>query len=326
MSGSTPDVATLTLRGSQGNDQFSEGGTTIRRLRQHPSVPAAAGLLARGRSEREIRRAVERRQPIVVRRGLLATPGTSDLLLRAARVGGVTTSVTAAAVLGLSTPPGQPPVQPHRPEHDRPEHDRLHVAFRRTTTRLHDPSNGAPDLRRSPAVVLHRTAPEIVDAAAGSGIAPALTMLEHAFRSLPPEHALAILDSALHHRFLPATDLPALAARLPAGLGPVVMAADGRADTGIETITRYLLRLIGLRVVVHAVPDGIGEVDLLVEGRLIVELDGKEFHDDDEAFERDRHRDLVAATTRYRSLRFTWRKELFEWPSVEAAVLAALAA
>lgn len=75
----------------------------------------------------------------------------------------------------------------------------------------------------------------------------------------------------------------------------------------------------------HPVLDGIGEVDLLVEGRLIVELDGREFLDDEDAFARDRHRDLVAAATRYRSLRFTWRRVLFEWPRVEAAVLAALA-
>lgn len=282
-----------------------------------------ADLLARGKSEREIRRAIEQGRLTLVRRGLLATPGTSNLLLRAARVGGVATSITAASAMGLWTPPDLPPgqvrVRPHRPAHDR-----LHVAFRRTTTRLHDPDDGTLLLRRTPAVVLHRTAPETVDTAIGSGIAPAITMLEHTFRSLPPEHALAVLDSALHHRFLRDTDLPALAARLPVRLRPIVLSADGRADSGIETIARYLLRLIGLQVTVHPILDGIGEVDLLVEGRLIIELDGKEWHDQDEAFERDRHRDLIAATTRYRSLRFTWRKVLFEWPSVEAAVLAAL--
>jgi hypothetical protein len=284
-----------------------------------------ADLLARGKTEREIRRAVERGTLILVRRGLLAAPGTSELLLRPARVGGVATSVTAAAAIGLWTPPDLPPGQARLRPH-RPEHDRSHVAFRRTTTRLHDPSNGTLPFRPTPAVVLHRSAPEVVDAAAASGIAPVLSMLEHAFRSLPPEHALAVLDSALHHRFLRDADLPGLAARLPPRLRPVVLAADGRADSGIETIARYLLRLIGLRVVVHPVLPRLGEVDLLVEGRLIVELDGKEWHDDDEAFERDRRRDLVAATTRYRSLRFTWRQVLFEWPSVEAAVLAALAA
>lgn len=153
-----------------------------------------------------------------------------------------------------------------------------------------------------------------------------LTLLQHAFHSLPPERALAILDSALHLRFLRRRDLHALAALLPVRLRPTVMAADGRADSGIESIARYLLRLAGLKVVVHPVLEGIGEVDLLVEGRLIVELDGREYHDDEEAFARDRGRDLSAARDRYRTLRLTWRQVLFEWPSVEAAVFAALAA
>jgi hypothetical protein len=254
----------------------------------------------------------------------MAVAGTSELLLRPARVGGVATSTTAAAYRGLWTPPdlplGQPRIRPHRPEHDR-----THVAFRRTTTRFHDPTNGFIPLVPTTAVVLHRTDPETVDEATATGIAPVLTMLEHAFRSLPPEHSLAILDSALHHRFLRDRDLPALAARLPQRLRPVVAAADGRADSGTETITRYLLRLIGLHVVVHPTLAGIGEVDLLVEGRLIVELDGKEFHDDDESFARDRRRDLAAATTRYRTLRFTWWQILYAWPTVETAILTALA-
>lgn len=277
-----------------------------------------ADLLARGRTEREVRRAIEQGKLVLVRRGLLAVPGTPTPLLRAARTGGVATSTTAASAVGLRVPPD--------PRPDAADGNRLHVAIRRTTTRLHDPDDGGLPLRRTPGVVLHRTAPEVVEAATPSGIAPPLVMLEHAFRSLPPAHALAVLDSALHHRFVRVTDLPALAARLPARLRHVVLAADGRADSGIETITRHLLRLMGLHVVVHPVLPGIGEVDLLVEGRLIIELDGREFHDGQAAFARDRRRDLVAATTRYRSLRFTWQQVLFSWPSVEAAVLAALAA
>ena len=65
-------------------------------------------------------------------------------------------------------------------------------------------------------------------------------------------------------------------------------------------------------------------MDLLVEGRLIIECDGKEFHDDDEAFERDRTRDLNSTRQRYRTLRATWFKVLFEWLTVEEAVFAAL--
>jgi len=58
-------------------------------------------LLARGKSERDIRRAIEQGRLIAVRRGLHAAAGTAAPLLRAARVGGVATSVTAAGAMGL---------------------------------------------------------------------------------------------------------------------------------------------------------------------------------------------------------------------------------
>lgn len=102
-----------------------------------------ADLLARGESEREIRRALARGALMPVRRGLFATPGAPGALLRAARVGGIATSASAAAVVGLWTPPdlrpGKPYVFPYRPEQGR-----LHVAVRRTTTRSYDPIDGAP--------------------------------------------------------------------------------------------------------------------------------------------------------------------------------------
>jgi very-short-patch-repair endonuclease len=137
--------------------------------------------------------------------------------------------------------------------------------------------------------------------------------------------ALAILDSALHGRQLPLGGRGGLAARLPRPLAQVRL-ADGRAESGVESVSRYLLVLLGLPVEAQVVIDGVGRVDLLVEGRLIIELDGRVSHDDPGAFARDRRRDAAAAAGRYRVLRFDCRQVLFEWPTVEAAVLAALAA
>ena len=268
-------------------------------------------LLGRGSTEREIAEAARQGRLEPVRRGVWAQPGTPAPLLRAGRVGGVATSVTAARHLGLWTPPDLPPGRPYRYPHTA-EQDRLHVAFRRSTTRLHDPDRPGSALIRRPEVVLHPVDPAAVSAAAEFGTVPALLLVEHAFRSLPPERALAVLDSALHERHLRAADLHALAAALPARFRSIVLAADGRADSGLETIARHLLRSAGLRVEVQPVLDGIGEVDLLVEGRLVVELDGRQYHDDEEAFVRDRARDLAATRLRYRTVRFTWRQVLFE--------------
>jgi hypothetical protein len=228
-------------------------------------------------------------------------------LVRAVRVGGAATATTAARELGLWVPPDP----------------RLHVAVPLNSPRLRDPDDSAIPLGSREDVVVHWT-PRMRSSRTSTGVAPLLEVLAHGFESLPPELALALVDSALHERFLRPDQLPALAALLPEGLRPVLAHADGRADSGIESVARYLLVLLGLRVEPHVRLPGIGEVDLLIEGRLIVEADGREWHDGD-AFERDRRRDLVAARTRYRTLRFTWRQVLFQWPSVRDAVLAALA-
>lgn len=281
-----------------------------------------AELRMRGRSSREIRRAVEQRVMQEVRRGHLAAPDAPVQVVRAVRLGGVATATTASRALGIWTPPDPPPgsrvVRGTRPP------DRLHAAVRRSASRLRDPDDASKPLVSSSAVVLHWTDEPDLEGTGRTRIASVRLMLKHAFLSQPPERALAVLDSALHLRYLRVDDLPALARALPERLEPVVMAADPRAESGIETIVRFRLVALGLHVEIIVGLRGIGSVDLLVEGVLIIECDGREFHDDDEAFERDRTRDLNAAVSRYRTIRASWYKVLFEWDLVEAAVFAAL--
>ncbi len=282
-------------------------------------------LRARGTSEREIRRALQQARLRRVRKGHLALAEAPEEVVRAVRVGGIATATTASRAHGLWTPPDPVPgTRPFVIDGRRRSPQRLHVAAARSAGRLHDPDDAALPLVRSPAVAVHWTEPSEVASASATRIAAPLLMLEHAFRSLPPERALAILDSALYNRLLNELHLAALAARLPEHLRPVVLAADGRAESGIETIVRFLLRLAGLHVEVQVVITGLGTVDLVVERRLIVECDGREWHDDDGAFDRDRVRDLVAGTRRYRHMRVTFAQVLFGWAKVEAAVFAEL--
>ena len=66
------------------------------------------------------------------------------------------------------------------------------------------------------------------------------------------------------------------------------------------------------------------EVDMLwPDARLIVELDGRAFHDQPGAFERDRERDAQLTVAGYRVVRITWRR-LAGDPDREAAQLRAL--
>ncbi|MGT2427220.1 endonuclease domain-containing protein [Amnibacterium kyonggiense] len=151
----------------------------------------------------------------------------------------------------------------------------------------------------------------VIRAARPFGIVPVLVMLRDLFRAEAPERALAVVDAALRSRHLRRSELPALAAMLPARLVSMLAHADGRAESGIETIAALLLRSAGLRVEVQVRIDGTGRVDLLVEGRVVVECDGREWHGAPDAFEEDRRRDLAAVAGRYRVVRASWFRVLF---------------
>ena len=64
------------------------------------------------------------------------------------------------------------------------------------------------------------------------------------------------------------------------------------------------------------------EVDFLwALARVIVEVDGRRYHDSGPSFERDRRRDARLAADGYVALRFTWR-EINERPAVVVARIA----
>lgn len=282
-----------------------------------------SALRASGRSQREVRRAVERSLLIEVRRGLFAVPGADPQLIRAARVGGIATGTTASRVRTLWTPPDPRLTAPPDPAALTPPDPRLQVAVPRNAANLRDPDDPDLPLFPSESVLVHWVDPARLQAGRAAGLAPVLLMLEHVFRSQPPERALAVLESALRHRFLGRADVYALAAKVPENLRGVVLSAMEKADSGIETIVRFHLERLGIDVRVLVSLSAIGTVDLLIDGWLIVELDGREFHTGAQ-FERDRVRDAQAAIDRRRTLRFSWRMVMFDWDTVEAAIMTAL--
>ena len=77
---------------------------------------------------------------------------------------------------------------------------------------------------------------------------------------------------------------------------------SSRARSPLE---RIQLRGAGLDVVDGVEIGGVGEVDLLIAGWLVVELDGYEYHSDMWSFDQDRSRDRELARLGYTSIRFT---------------------
>ena len=267
-----------------------------------------AELHQRGFSRTTIGGMVDAGRLIPIRQGLWAEPDAPADLVRVARAGGAATATTGARALGLWTP----------------EDDQLHMAVPAGASRLRDPDDAALPLNGDDRVCVHWTKRMPSPRTLPDRIAPLLLVLVHAVHCLRPELAVAVVDSALHTRRLRVSELPLLASMLPAHLRHIVLAADARADSGLESIVRFLLLEAGLALEVHPILAGIGEVDLLVGGRLIVETDGRLFHLGT-AFETDRRRDRAATIDGYRVLRLTYRQVVEDWPTTFRAICAALA-
>lgn len=112
-----------------------------------------------------------------------------------------------------------------------------------------------------------------------------------------------------------------------------VVADVGRgAHSEAEVRVHTLFRRVGLGGWTANVPvldgDGlIGIVDLLFgEARVVVEIDGRAYHSDDIAFQRDRSRQNRLISAGYRVLRFTWDDLVVRPDLVVATVRQALAA
>jgi very-short-patch-repair endonuclease len=119
----------------------------------------------------------------------------------------------------------------------------------------------------------------------------------------PPRAAVATLDSALYTRVLSDTDLDELFRMLPARLAVLRRLLDPRSESGPETLVRLMLRSLGLRFEVQVGIRGVGRVDFLVEGWLIVECDSLAHHSTWDAQRRDRRRDQAAAALGYATYR-----------------------
>jgi len=118
-----------------------------------------------------------------------------------------------------------------------------------------------------------------------------------------PRAAIATLDSALHQGLLTDDDLDELFAELPLRYRPVRGLLDPRAESGPETFVRLILRSMGCSFEPQARLPGVGRVDFLVEGRIVIECDSEAHHSGWDAQRSDRRRDLAAASLGFATLR-----------------------
>lgn len=132
-------------------------------------------------------------------------------------------------------------------------------------------------------------------------------VLLHALHCLPRLEALVMVEHAVQRG---ETTVAFLTSHLPGprnGRARAVLAlVQPGADSLLETVARVLFRDAGLQVQTQVFLDGVGYVDFLIEGFLVVEIDGAAFHMSRKAFRRDLLRNNRVTTEGLPVLRFMY--------------------
>lgn len=231
-------------------------------------------VLSRGATESGIRAAVRSGDVVRVERGLLAASGADPELVAAGRSRGLLTCVSAAPRFGLWQL--RPSAQPH-----------------------YWHSNGRSAVR----CISHRLA--LTQPQRHGTLAALPDVLLHALLCLPPLESLVMVECAYNRGDIdPAFLRRHLAGNRCGKARDVLARVEQGADSLLETLARVLFREAGIATETQVWLDGIGRVDFLLEGFLIVELDGIAFHMESRQFKKDRRRDNSAIVRGLPVLRF----------------------
>lgn len=271
-------------------------------------LAATFELYARGWTKRQLAAAVHSGAIIRVRQGWYANPSTPDVYQRAARVGGRLTCASGAHARGLWL---YPPAM-------------LHVAVSQSTSRLRNPHDKTKRLTWYPdaATVVHWT-----DRRATSDryVASIRQILSDMVWCYSPEIVVAAVDAALHAGLIRLTEWLEDIAPLPLRLKNLLRRVDVASESFLESVMRFRLSMLGISARLQVHVSGVGRVDLIIGSKLVIELDGWQFHNDRDQFEEDRRRDARLAVLGYRVLRFTYRQLMRRWSVVRASIEACMA-
>lgn len=135
--------------------------------------------------------------------------------------------------------------------------------------------------------------------------------------------AIACADSAIHCGTLSWSQVAAVFAAMPARIRGWQRYVDGRPDSGLESIVRVWLLDRGIPFRLHPHIRGVGEVDFVIGRSLIVEVDGREFHEPQ--FNRDLRRDNDAARIGCITARLGYPLIMHDWHGCEQRLLTHLA-
>ena len=275
------------------------------------TVASRAELLAVGASPASLTAAVRHGHLVRLRRDHYALPSTPLSVQYAVRVGGRLTCASALRHYGVFA---------------------FDAAFTAVHMHRHMSRMRHPRFRQRPLPHDHRDGVELhwralADDGGGSEVAVGvIDALVCAVRCQHPWHAVASLDSALFLGLIDSTGLDEVFRHLPQSLHYLRDLVDGRAESGQESVLRMIVREAGLAYELQGSFAGIGRVDMVVEGRLVLEADSRLAHDGWEKQVRDRTRDLALARLQLMSLRPLYQHIMFAPQEVRDAILGLLSA
>lgn len=248
-------------------------------------------LRDQGVSAWSIRRALERGDVLRPRQGWLSSPDADPALVAAAESGTVISCVSQATRLGLWT-----------------FDDGWHVALA-PHAKLSRPVRGRVHWHKP---LIPRDPDSLVD--------PVENVLAVVADCQPYENALAIWESAIRNDL---ADMEALAGYpLRPAARRLLDEAAPHADSGLETVVVPRLRWLGLPLRRQIVIAG-HRVDLLIDDRLVVQIDGG--HHVDEQRMRDNEHDARLRLMGYHVIRVGYRQVLRDWASVQDLIARAVA-
>jgi len=270
-----------------------EGRQAPRHYRQVLGIHEAAtraDLIAAGVSRRTLATALRSGEIVRARRDRYVSAAAPEQVLRAVRVGGRLTCLALLRLLGVFVL----------------EQPAVHIHIVRGTSRIRSPRTAKEPLepRELRKVRLHWL-PLIRPDEATLARVGVIDALIHSVLCQPARHAIATLDSALNKGLIQVEHLGEIFTALPARYRALRPMLDGRAQSGPETLVRLMARGLGCVVEPQVWFDGIGRVDMVVDGWLVIECDSREFHSSWEQQVADRKRDLALAALGYSCLRVT---------------------
>jgi very-short-patch-repair endonuclease len=140
------------------------------------------------------------------------------------------------------------------------------------------------------------------------------------------ETAIACLDTALSVRKLTRGQLLSYFDEAAAADRSLAVACRGGSDSGPESLVRQRLRSLGIDLEQQVLIPGVGRIDGRIRGtRILLEIDGRQYHDGEVRFEGDRWRDAELAARHYIVIRLSYQRIIRDWPWCVRTILAAMA-